>query len=184
MTETVLMIVAMAAGGLILLVAEICIPSMGLLALAAIACFGGAIYECFTISQALGVLTLLATAIILPIYLYLVVKKLPGSFLGKLLTLKADLKPAGEGTPEASQQKPLVGRKAVAETNLRPSGAIRVDGQRLIATAESGFISRGATVEILKAVGMNVVVREVAPPPAEAAPPIAPPAPPADETKA
>ena len=49
----------------------------------------------------------------------------------------------------------------MAETTLRPSGAIRIDKKRVIATAETGFIEEGATVKIVKAVGMNVVVREV-----------------------
>jgi membrane-bound serine protease (ClpP class) len=159
MTDLILTIVAFAVGGLILLIAEICVPSFGLFAVGAMACLGGAIYYAYLIGPLWGTLGLILTLVGLPVYLYLFVKKLPSSFLGRMLTLKADTKPSGEGMPEAKGEASLLGRMAVADTNLRPSGAIRIDGKRLVATAEAGYIKRGAKVEIIKT-GMNVVVRE------------------------
>ncbi len=166
MTDPILTIAAFVAGALILLVAEICVPSLGLFAMGALACLAGAIYYAFLIGPLWGTLALILTLVGLPAYLYLFVKKLPTSFLGRMLTLKADTKPAGEGTPEAGGFSSLVGQIALAETYLRPSGAIRIEGRRLVATAEAGYIKRGAKVEIIKT-GMNVVVRQVAPPPEE-----------------
>jgi len=53
-----------------------------------------------------------------------------------------------------------VGRTGMAETLLRPSGAIRVDGKRIIALSESGIITKGQPVKVVRAGGSNVIVRK------------------------
>jgi len=121
----------------------------------------GAVYLCFTISPVLGVVAIVALVFLIPAYLWAMIKYLPRTALGRILQLRAQSKDPGEGTPDATELDALLGRTAVAETTLRPSGAIRIDEKRVIATAETGFIKEGATVKIIKAVGMNVVVREV-----------------------
>jgi membrane-bound ClpP family serine protease len=161
MPGKILLVLALLIGALLLFAAEVCTPMFGLLAAAAVACLAVMVYLLFTISQPLGIVVIVLLIFLLPVYLWAMVKYLPRTAVGRLLQLGTRRKRAGEGTPEADAQEPLVGKTAVAETILRPSGAIRVDGKRLVATAEAGFIAKGATVKIIKAVGMNVVVREV-----------------------
>ena len=119
------------------------------------------IYHCFKISTGLGVAVSVALVTAVPIALVVTLKFLPDSALGGALRLDARRAGRGEGTPAARKERTLLGRTAVAETALHPSGAIRLDESRVIARAETGFIEKGATVKIVKAVGMNVVVREV-----------------------
>lgn len=158
---TILLILVLLVGALVLFAAEICTPTFGLLAVAAVGCLVGAVYLCFTISPAVGVVAIVALVFLIPAYLWAMIKYLPRTALGRILQLRAQSKDPGEGTPDAAKLEALLGRTAVAETTLRPSGAIRIDDKRVIATAETGFIKEGATVKIIKAVGMNVVVREV-----------------------
>jgi len=158
---TILLILVLLVGALVLFAAEICTPTFGLLAVAAVGCLVGAVYLCFTISPVLGVVAIVALVFLIPAYLWAMIKYLPRTALGRILQLRAQSKDPGEGTPDATELDALLGRTAVAETTLRPSGAIRIDEKRVIATAETGFIKEGATVKIIKAVGMNVVVREV-----------------------
>ena len=158
---TILLILALLVGSLVLLAAEICTPTFGLLAVAGVGCLVGVVYLCFTITPVLGVVAIVALVFLIPLYLWAMIKYLPRTPLGRVLQLRALRKDRGEGTPDAAELEALLGRTAVAETTLRPSGAIRVDERRIIATAETGFIKEGATVKIIKAVGMNVVVREV-----------------------
>lgn len=156
-----MLILVLLVGALVLFAAEICTPTFGLLAVAGVGCLVGAVYLCFTISPALGVVAVVALVFLIPAYLWAMIKYLPRTALGRILQLRAQSKDPGEGTPDATELEALLGRTAVAETTLRPSGAIRVDERRVIARAETGFIEKGATVKIIKAVGMNVVVREV-----------------------
>jgi len=55
----------------------------------------------------------------------------------------------------------IVGRRGVTLTPLRPAGTVRVDGERLSVVTEGGFIEEGRTVEVVRAEGARVVVREV-----------------------
>ena len=158
---TFLLILVLLVGSLVLFAAEICTPTFGLLALAAVGCLVGAVYLCFTVSPALGVTVIVALVFLIPAYLWAMIKYLPRTALGRVLQLGTRTRDPGEGTPDAAELEALLGRTAVAETTLRPSGAIRAGDKRIIATAETGFIEEGATVKIIKAVGMNVVVREV-----------------------
>lgn len=156
-----MLILVLLVGSLVLFAAEICTPTFGLLALAAVGCLVGAVYLCFTVSPALGVTVIVALVFLIPAYLWAMIKYLPRTALGRVLQLGTRTRDPGEGTPDAAELEALLGRTAVAETTLRPSGAIRAGDKRIIATAETGFIEEGATVKIIKAVGMNVVVREV-----------------------
>lgn len=61
-------------------------------------------------------------------------------------------------TPERPE---LVGRTGAALTDLRPSGAIRIDGERLDVMTEGPWIESGKTVVILRTEGYLNVVRAV-----------------------
>ena len=119
------------------------------------------VYLCFGVNQVFGIVVIVALVFVIPAYLWAMIKYLPKTAVGRILQLRPRQRDPGEGTPDAAELESLAGAKAVAETPLRPSGAIRVNHKRIIATAESGFIEKGATVKIIKAVGVNVVVREV-----------------------
>ena len=159
MTGTVLVILALLFAAMVLLVLEIITPTFGVLAGMAVAAAGGAVWLSFTISHTTGVVVLVLVGIGLPAYCICLVKWLPRTSLTRRLFLREAEPGTGEATPEADQLKRLVGKTGTAETPLRPSGAVRIDGSRVSAVAESGMIARGATVRVIKARGSEVVVR-------------------------
>lgn len=55
----------------------------------------------------------------------------------------------------------LIGVLAHALTDLRPSGTIVVEDERIDAVSEGGFIKKGSTVKIIKVEGSRIVVREL-----------------------
>ncbi|QLK86964.1 serine protease [Staphylococcus sp. 17KM0847] len=54
----------------------------------------------------------------------------------------------------------LVGKVATTLTDLRPSGIIVLDGERIDAVSEGGFILQQSQVEIIEVEGTRVVVRQ------------------------
>ena len=106
-----------------------------------------------------GIVLLVAIIVIAPVYLVFMVRWLPTTAIGQRLFLKRLAVDAGEGTPEADTLGQMVGKTGLAETMLRPSGAVRVDGQRVIALCESGTIEKGQSVLVLRAAGANLIVR-------------------------
>jgi len=161
MTGTLLLIIVLLLAATLLIIVEICTPFFGLLGVAAVGCVCWAVYLAYTIDGVFGLVMTVAGVIGLPVYIVAAVKLLPKTGLGRRLHLGREKVPAGEGTPEAQDLSGLVGRKTTAETVLRPSGAIRIDGKRIVAQAESGMIEKGANVKIIRAAGNRVIVRAV-----------------------
>lgn len=66
-----------------------------------------------------------------------------------------------EGYVSAPDYSDLVGRTGVALTTLRPSGVVEIDGKRIDAVSEGGYIARGSPIEVKLVEGTRVVVREI-----------------------
>jgi len=88
-------------------------------------------------------------------------KYLPRSERFNRLVLVPDLA-ASAGYTAAETSPDLVGRTGRALTTLRPAGTADIDGQRVDVVSEGGFIASGSAVEVVRARGAVVVVREVA----------------------
>jgi membrane-bound ClpP family serine protease len=158
--ETIVLIAVLVLAAMALIVAEICTPVFGMLAVLALGCAAAAVYLCYGLDGVLGIVATIVAIIGLPIYSVAAVKVIPKTPLGRRLALRRELARPGEGTPEASDLSRFVGRKTTAETILRPSGTVRIDGRRIVAQAESGVIEKGQAVRVIRAAGTHVVVRK------------------------
>ena len=161
MIVDVLLIGVLVIGGLLLIFAEICTPSFGLLGVSAAVCLGAAVWKCFTISSVLGIIALAVMIVGLPIYLSLLVRLLPKLPIGRRLMLRKIEGAAGSGVPDADEYETFIGAEGVTSSTLRPSGIITVKGQRLVATAESGFLPDDTPIRVIGSTGMNLVVRRI-----------------------
>jgi membrane-bound serine protease (ClpP class) len=160
MTGQIVTMSALMLAALVLFLLEVLTPTFGVLAIMGAAAVVGAIWQAFLISPMLGWALGIGSLVAVPVYLYLLVKYLPKSSLGRHLFLRSDTTlESGTGTPEKSTLVELVGKTGVADTALRPSGMIRVEGRRVPAAAEHALIDRGQQVRIIRASGMNVIVR-------------------------
>ena len=159
MALKIALIIALMVAGIVLLPLELVVVSFGLLTILSVVMFAIAIWLGFTISMALGVGLIVAAAVGTPAFFFIFVRVLRNTRWGKGVFLMRALEKPGAATPEKELQQTLIGRYAVAETQLRPSGAIRIEGKRLIARAEGGIIQAGQRVKVIAADGMDVVVR-------------------------
>jgi membrane-bound serine protease (ClpP class) len=78
---------------------------------------------------------------------------LPRSRLGRVLILQEAVGGA------AAEPASLLYRAGVAETALRPTGKVVIDGRRMDVVSEGGFIEQGAAIEVVEVAGARVVVR-------------------------
>jgi membrane-bound serine protease (ClpP class) len=161
MSETISYVVLLLLAAMVMFLLEILTPTFGVLAVMGIAALGVAVWFAFTISPGTGLVVIVGILVGMPIYLVFMVRYLPRLPLTRKLFLDRVTGVAGTGTPKAARYESLVGKTGEAETQLRPAGAIRIEGQRIQATAESGIIEAGQAVRVIKAIGMNVVVRQV-----------------------
>ncbi|MBN1943839.1 MAG: hypothetical protein JW849_11150 [Phycisphaerae bacterium] len=155
------MIVACLIAGAVCFLLEICTPSFGVLAFLGLASLAGAAVFGFRVNMFAGMMVILGCLLVTPVYLYVLVRLLPNTPLGRRLFLRAA--PAADNTavPESAALAALVGKTGTAESLLRPSGVIRIDGKRYDARAEHEMIEKGAAIRVLRAGGTDVVVTRV-----------------------
>jgi membrane-bound serine protease (ClpP class) len=145
--------------GLVLIVVEIMVPTFGIVSALAAAAFIGAIIYGYTVSTGLGHILLVALVVTVPIYCVLLVKHLPNTRLGTYVYLRKADPAEGGGNPQREQHEKLVGQLGKAESPLRPSGVVRIEGKRYQAMAEGGHVASGQAVRVIRFDGMDIIVR-------------------------
>ncbi|PWA12472.1 hypothetical protein DCC39_05515 [Pueribacillus theae] len=98
------------------------------------------------------IITLAASALYIRVYGY-------KGFLRKIVLTDSERTELGYVSNETKHD--LVGHIGQTVTPLRPSGIIDVGSERLDVVSEGGYIQQGKQVEIVKAVGSRIVVREI-----------------------
>jgi membrane-bound ClpP family serine protease len=145
--------------GLMLLTAEVFIPSGGLIGILALCCLGLSVWKAFAYSTSLGLQFLVALVILMPLALMLAAHLWPRTPLAKRIFLRPpdpeDVEPSHAG----ERLDHLVGQFGRALTPLRPSGLVDFDGRRLDGLSEEGLIPRGSLVRAVQVRGGQLIVR-------------------------
>ena len=89
---------------------------------------------------------------------YLVIKIFPRSFVGRNLSLDADLR---ESHAENAELNALIGVEGVSSTVLRPSGFAELKGQRIDVVTRGEVIEANVKVRVVDVEGNRVVVVKV-----------------------
>ncbi|QZT33379.1 nodulation protein NfeD [Caldalkalibacillus thermarum TA2.A1] len=153
--EAILLFIA----GLILIVIEMFMPGFGIFGILGIVAVGASLTlasESVIIGlQNLGIALLLTivAAAILSRYLHT-------KGVCSRLVLQEELS-TEESRAVLQQKSALVGKTGIALTKLRPSGAVKIDGQRYDVVSDGTMIDRGAKVKVIKVEGPRIVVTEV-----------------------
>lgn len=142
--------------GLALVVAEIFVPSGGILGLLASLCLIGSLGMAFFEDPDTGLVLLAITAIVLPVLMTFGIKMFPRTPMGKRLTVKGFSFEDGAGVDRRDAS--LVGERGVVESTLRPSGIARIAGRRVDVVSRGGRIEAGEPVEVVEVSANRVVV--------------------------
>ena len=133
--------ILLASVGIVLLLAEVLLPTHGVLGFLGIVGLFGAIGVCFWIDQWLGLGVLLAAMIASPFVATWMINLWPRTPVGKRLILRP-LAPSQEPTPLVT-----LGQTGVAISELRPMGECDFGDRRLEAISEYGMIAAGQQVK-------------------------------------
>jgi membrane-bound serine protease (ClpP class) len=161
-----------AAGVLLLIVEIFVIPGFGIAGIAGIALMLTSVVLSllafdFRVSRDLGLLNrallTVSTSVILTVVLgYLAVRLLPATGASRRLVLGQALTIQDGFTSHDTQDQRAIplGTMGEAATDLRPAGKVRVEGRKLDAVSEGGYIGSGARVRIVEWRAGTAVVRE------------------------
>lgn len=145
----------------VLIVLELFIPSQGVLTIVAATSLIFGIVECFLVSQLLGLIVVIITAVTLPVFIIAMVRIWPDTWIGKRVAIrKAQKAIPGGSIPDAVELDRLLGQTGQTITDLRPVGAVMFGDDRVDCVAETGQVDKGSEVTVIHVEGVRVVVRE------------------------
>jgi membrane-bound serine protease (ClpP class) len=164
--------VLLLAVSIVLLALELFVPSGGLIAVLAAVAALGSILAFFRYDTTWGLVATGMYLVLGPIGIVYGFKWWIHSPMGRRMILggSSEADPLDPDSPEAisseharqeraAQLRQLIGARGVALTSLRPVGAVKIEGQRIDALAESGVIESGTPIIVTEIYDNQVKVR-------------------------
>jgi len=144
-----------------LIVAEVFVPSGGLISVCALACLAGGIAIFFHYSTVAGWIGVGVAAVMIPAVLVVAYRIFPKTRFGKSVTLAPPQRPQGDAIPDTPELKELLGAVGVVLTPLRPVGMCDFSGLRVECVAESGYVDKTRKVKVIKVESTQLTVRVI-----------------------
>ena len=143
--------------GILVIIAEIILPSGGILSILAAGLFGYSLYLVFThISTSAGMAFVIADIILIPILVYFGIK-----FLAKSpVTLRTKLSKEDGVTSQSPDHNDYLGSQGVAVTDLRPSGVATIEDERLDVVTQGEYIEKQTQIIVIAVRGNQIVVKQ------------------------
>jgi membrane-bound serine protease (ClpP class) len=152
---------ALLAAGILFALAELVLPSGGMLTVLSLAALGGAVAAAFVMSQTAGLVALVGVAILAPLLVYVAIRVWPHTPLARRIILAGPSQVAKAGDLSHLEPRKLEGRVGVTKTLLRPAGKMMLDGRPVDCMTEGDLVPPGRKVKIVSVHGSRVVVRPV-----------------------
>jgi membrane-bound serine protease (ClpP class) len=150
-----LLAILLFASGVILLLAEVVLPSHGVLGLLGAGALIGGVVACFWMNQYAGLAAAILLVFAAPFAAMLWVKVWPHTYAGRRLIL-------GRTASSTAPAPPVqVGQLGIVVSELRPGGVCEFGMNRVEARCEHGTIPAGRHVEIVAVVDHRPLVRAI-----------------------
>jgi len=154
--RNILLPIAMQIIGAVVVIAEIIIPSAGILSIIAICLFGYSIYIVFTtVSHFAGFVFVCVDIVLLPVLIIYGIKLMAKS----PVTLKKELSTSDGYTSQSQELYGYTGLEGDTLTDLRPSGTAYIAGKRLDVIARGEYIEKGKNVVVSAVEGNQIIVK-------------------------
>jgi membrane-bound ClpP family serine protease len=154
------------AAGLILMAAELLLPTGGILFVLGIAGLIVGVTLTFTYDVRHGLITVIALFVVLPIAVPLLLYWWPRSPVGRRMVLSGPEDDAAVAAmPVSMELERLRGRFGKTLSPLRPAGATEFNGERVDTLSEGPLVEAGRWVRCVDVRAGRVIVREVSGPP-------------------
>ena len=144
--------------GVIVIIAEIILPSGGILSVLAAGIFAYSLYVVFhDVSVAAGFVFVTADVIMIPILVIVGLKLLSKS----PVTLRTTLSSKGGVTSQPSELDEFLGMEGIAVTDLRPAGTAVINGKRVDVISRGEYLEKDSRIIVSSVTGNQIIVREI-----------------------
>ncbi len=147
--------------GFFFIIAEVMIPSGGIISILAVASMIVGFIFGFQEGILQGFILIVGTIILLPIVLTFAFKFFPKTSIGKKMIADGVSYSEQERKAIAFDEKALVGQVGKAKTVLRPAGIVEINGEEYDVVSEGDIIEAGKSVQVIEVAGNRIVVREL-----------------------
>ena len=145
----------------VLIIAEVFVPSGGLISLCALACLVGGAVIFFQHSATAGWIGVGIAFVMIPGVLIFTYRIFPKTRFGKSVTLTPPERQQGDAIPDTSELKEMLGEVGVVLTPLRPVGMCDFSGQRVECVAEGGYVDKDKKVKVIDVESTQLTVRMI-----------------------
>lgn len=158
MKSSIIFPIILQVAGVVVIIAEIILPSGGLLSLLAAGVLGYSLYYVFnSISTQAGFIFVAADIVLLPILLIIGIKLLAKS----PVTLRKNLSSEDGVSSQSPELEQYAGQEGVAISNLRPSGTALISGKRVDVVSRGEYIDKDSKIIVSSVKGNQIIVSEV-----------------------
>ena len=157
MNDSLLLLIILQLVGVVVIVAEIILPSGGILSVVALSVFTYSLYIAFSdISKTVGFAFVAGDIVLIPVLVIVGLKLLARSpvTLRKTLSRKEGV---SSQSPELDRYLDMQG---TAVTNLRPAGMAIIDGKRVDVVTRGEYIEKDSVITVTAVTGNQIIVRE------------------------
>ncbi|MCD4658018.1 MAG: hypothetical protein K8S87_10820 [Planctomycetes bacterium] len=149
--------------GLLMIFAEVLIPSGGIISILAVGSFIGGFVFGFEEGVTQGLILVGGSVVLVPVVLALAFKIFPNTSLGKRMIAQGTDLPKEERQAVVQEEKSLIGQIGISKTQLRPAGAIDISGIVYDVVTEGNIIDPNTRVQVVEVSGNRIVVRSIIP---------------------
>jgi membrane-bound ClpP family serine protease len=157
MMKELLMPVVLQLAGVVVIIAEIFLPSGGLLSVVALGLFGYSLFIVFhDISTVAGTYFVLADLFVIPILVLVGLKILARS----PATLRETLSSEKGVVSQAPELKDFMDCEGKSVTALHPGGMAMINDKRLDVVSRGEYIEKDKDIVVIEVTGNQIIVRE------------------------
>ena len=157
MNDSLLLPIILQLVGVVVIIAEVILPSFGILTIVALGVFGYSLFMVFQdISKAAGFALLAADLVLIPVLVILGLKLLARS----PVTLRKTLSREEGVSSQPSDLDSYIDMQGTAVTDLRPAGTAAIDGKRVDVVTRGEYLEKDAVIIVTSVTGNQIIVRK------------------------
>jgi membrane-bound serine protease (ClpP class) len=157
MNDSLLLLIILQLVGVVVIIAEIILPSGGILSIVALSVFGYSLYIAFSeISKTVGFAFVAADLVFIPVLVIVGLKLLARS----PVTLRKTLSRENGVSSQSSELESYVGKQGNAVTDLRPAGIAIIYGNRVDVVTRGEYLEKNSAIIVTAVTGNQIIVRK------------------------
>jgi membrane-bound serine protease (ClpP class) len=157
MNDSLLLPLILQLVGVVVVIAEIILPSGGILSIVALGVFGYSLFVAFSdMSKTVGFAFVAADIVLIPVLVILGLKLLARS----PVTLRKTLSREKGVSSQPSDLDSYIDMQGTAVTDLRPAGKAIINGKRVDVVTRGEYFEKDATIIVTAVTGNQIIVRK------------------------